>query len=320
MYAMIIDSNHQLQWQLQTPAVCASGQVRIKIVATAVNRADLMQTQGLYPPPPEYSDIPGLECAGEIVEVGDGVENLALGDQVCALLAAGGYATEVVCSALQVLPIPEGLRLEEAAALPEVFATAWLNLYGLADLQPGEKVLLKAGGSGVGTAAIQLCKAFDNPCYVQVGTADKLQQCIELGAEGGIDRHHQSLLELQTQGPFDVVLDPVAGATLGDTLKLMNTDGRLVIIGLMGGLTAELDVARVLMKRLEILGSTLRPQPVEIKGEVMQDLYEKIWPRISDGLIKPIIDCIMPIGEVAAAHDRIQSNGSFGKVVLRVAE
>jgi putative PIG3 family NAD(P)H quinone oxidoreductase len=320
MHAMIIDSHHQLKWQRQTPAACASGQVRIKIVATAVNRADLMQVQGLYPPPPEYSDIPGLECAGEIIEVGDGVENLVMGDKVCALLAAGGYATEVVCNALQVLPIPEGLRPEEAAALPEVFATAWLNLFGLAGLQPEEKVLLKAGGSGVGTAAIQLCKAFNNPCYVQVGTAEKLKQCIELGAEGGIDRHHQALLELEQQGPFDVVLDPVTGATLDDTLKLMNTDGRLVIIGLMGGLTAELDVARVLMKRLEILGSTLRPQPVEIKGEVMQQLYERIWPLISDGAIKPIIDCIMPIEQVAAAHDRIQSNRSFGKVVLIVKE
>jgi NADPH:quinone reductase-like Zn-dependent oxidoreductase len=237
---------------------------------------------------------------------------------VCALLAAGGYATEVVCDARQVLPLPAGLGMEEGAALPEVFATAWSNLFGLADLREGEKVLVKAGGSGVGTAAVQLCRAFGSPVFVQVGSDDKLRRCVELGASGGVNRHTGELSALRDAGPFDVILDPVAGAGLQATIDLMNDDGRLLIIGLLGGRRAEIDVGRLLVKRLEILGSTLRSQPIPVKARIMHELFEHVWPRLERGDLRPVIDAVLPIERVGEAHRRLAANATFGKIVLRV--
>jgi NADPH:quinone reductase-like Zn-dependent oxidoreductase len=197
-------------------------------------------------------------------------------------------------------------------------ATAWLNLFELAALQPGERVLLKAGGSGVGTAAIQLCKAMGNPVFVQVGSDDKLQRCIALGADGGFNRHHQSLIDLKSADPFDVVLDPVVGESLADTLKLLNTNGRLVVIGLLGGRYASVDFGRLLMKRLQIIGSTLRSQPIAVKGQLMQQLQDKVWPLLAAREVQPVIDSIMSIHEVEQAHQRIAANENFGKIVLRI--
>ena len=318
MHAIHIADDSTLVWQARQSAEVGPGQVRIHIAATAVNRADLMQCKGLYPAPPGYSDIPGLECSGTVVEVGPDVDIVTTGMPVCALLAAGGYADEVVCDAGQVLPIPEGISLQHAAALPEVFATAWHNLHRLAGVKPGEKILLKAGGSGVGTAAIQLSRVFNNPVYVQVGDDDKLTRCIELGAAGGINRHRQSLQELKSSGPFDVVLDPVSGQTLNETLALLNTDGRLIVIGLMGGARSELDIGRLLIKRLKVIGSTLRSQPVKVKEQIMSDLFEYVWPKIVDGSIKPVIEAVMPIAKVEQAHALLESNTTFGKIIMTV--
>jgi len=318
MQAMSVSATGDLIWGARQPAALGPGQVRIRIAAAGVNRADLLQCQGLYPPPAGYSDIPGLECAGEVIEAGARVTRLAPGMAVCALLAAGGYATEVVCDARQVLPLPAGLGMEEGAALPEVFATAWSNLFGLADLREGEKVLVKAGGSGVGTAAVQLCRAFGSPVFVQVGSDDKLRRCVELGASGGVNRHTGELSALRDAGPFDVILDPVAGAGLQATIDLMNDDGRLLIIGLLGGRRAEIDVGRLLVKRLEILGSTLRSQPIPVKARIMHELFEHVWPRLERGDLRPVIDAVLPIGQVGEAHRRLAANATFGKIVLRV--
>lgn len=318
MHAIHINDDNTLHWQPHPPAALKAGQVRIRIVATAVNRADIMQRKGVYPAPPGYSNIMGLECAGEIIEVSKEVDTFTPGTAVCALLAAGGYANEVVCDAGQVLPIPEGLSLQQAAALPEVFATAWLNLYNLANLQAGEKVLIKAGGSGVGTAAIQLCEAFGNPVAVQVGDDEKLRRCQSLGACGGINRHKQSLENLAPLGPFDVVLDPVSGHTLDSTLKLMNTEGRLIVIGLMEGGSAQINVGRLLVKRLKIVGSTLRSQPIALKQQLMQALYQNVWPKIEQGTIKPIIHEVIPISDTDRAHKLMESNQTFGKIILAV--
>ncbi len=318
MQAMSVSATGDLIWGARQPAALGPGQVRIRIAAAGVNRADLLQCQGLYPPPAGYSDIPGLECAGEVIEAGARVTRLAPGMAVCALLAAGGYATEVVCDARQVLPLPAGLGMEEGAALPEVFATAWSNLFGLADLREGEKVLVKAGGSGVGTAAVQLCRAFGSPVFVQVGSDDKLRRCVELGASGGVNRHTGELSALRDAGPFDVILDPVAGAGLQATIDLMNDDGRLLIIGLLGGRRAEIDVGRLLVKRLEILGSTLRSQPIPVKARIMHELFEHVWPRLERGDLRPVIDAVLPIERVGEAHRRLAANATFGKIVLRV--
>jgi putative PIG3 family NAD(P)H quinone oxidoreductase len=318
MQAMSVSATGDLIWGARQPVALGPGQVRIRIAAAGVNRADLLQCQGLYPPPAGYSDIPGLECAGEVIEAGARVTRLAPGMAVCALLAAGGYATEVVCDARQVLPLPAGLGMEEGAALPEVFATAWSNLFGLADLREGEKVLVKAGGSGVGTAAVQLCRAFGSPVFVQVGSDDKLRRCVELGASGGVNRHTGELSALRDAGPFDVILDPVAGAGLQATIDLMNDDGRLLIIGLLGGRRAEIDVGRLLVKRLEILGSTLRSQPIPVKARIMHELFEHVWPRLERGDLRPVIDAVLPIGQVGEAHRRLAANATFGKIVLRV--
>lgn len=314
--------NDELVWAEAPVPSLDAGDIRIRTRATAVNRADLAQRTGGYPPPPGASPILGLECSGVVAEVGDDVARFRIGDEVCALLAGGGHAEEVVVPAGQALPIPSGLSLIEAAALPEVFATAYLNLMMEARLAPGETVLLHAGASGVGTAAIQLCAAFNSPCYVTAGSDDKIDRCVALGAQGGSNRRTGGFVEhveAWTGGRgFDVILDPVGAAYLEDNLKSMNLDGRLVLIGLMGGIEAPLALAPMLMKRLRIIGSTLRARPVAAKTEVMDALFERVWPLIEAGTIKPIIEEVIPIAEANRAHALIAGDTTFGKVVLEV--
>jgi putative PIG3 family NAD(P)H quinone oxidoreductase len=324
MKAVVIDDDQQLHWQaVETPKPGAD-EVLIKIHATAINRADLIQRKGFYAPPPGASTIMGLECAGEIVEVGDNCSKYKVGDRVCALLAGGGYAEFVAVHEGSVLPIPGGNSFVHGACLPEVFATAWLNLFIEAKLQPGEKVILHAGASGVGTAAIQLCKSFGSPCFVTAGTAAKIDTCIELGAEEGSNRHEGSFLEKATefsggQG-VDVILDPVGGSYLEDNLKLLGLNGRLVLIGLMGGTAAEINLGMLMMKRLRVIGSTLRARPVEEKAVVMGQLFESVWPKIESGEIRPIVDTVFPIEEVEKAHELVESDETIGKVVLSVSQ
>ena len=322
MKAIQIEGEELVWGEVPSPAL-GDGEIRIRTKATAVNRADLAQRAGAYPPPPGASPILGLECSGVVSELGAGVTRFQLGDEVCALLAGGGHAEEVVVPAGQVLPVPAGMSFTDAAALPEVFATAYLNLMMEAQLAPGETVLLHAGASGVGTAAIQLCGAFGNPCFVTAGSDEKINRCVELGASGGSNRHTGSFVEqVETwtggQG-FDVILDPVGAAYLADNLKSLNLDGRLVLIGLMGGVEAPLTLAPLMMRRLRIIGSTLRARPVAAKTQIMDALHERVWPLLEDGTIKPIVEEIIPVAEAGKAHALIASDTTFGKVVLQVA-
>jgi putative PIG3 family NAD(P)H quinone oxidoreductase len=311
-----------LSWVETAEEACGPGQVRIQIAATAINRADLLQAAGGYPPPPGASPILGLECAGEVVEVGEGVSSVRLGDQVCALLAGGGYAEQVVVAAGQVLPIPNGLSAVEAAAIPEVFATAYLNLYMEAALQTGEKVVLHAGASGVGTAAIQMLAQSHNPCFVTVGSAAKIEQCIALGADAGFDRHEGSfqgsLDAWAGEGGVDVILDPVGGQYFADNLACLGLGGRLVLIGLMGGVDTQLNLAVMMMKRLRVIGSTLRGRSIAEKALIMDALRKAIWPHLESGAIKPVIETTMPVENAGEAHALMASNATVGKIVLTV--
>jgi putative PIG3 family NAD(P)H quinone oxidoreductase len=322
MKAVIVNSDSSMSWADAEQPQVGAGDVLIRVRATAINRADLMQRRGFYPPPPGASAIMGLECAGEVAAVGDGASRWKVGDQVCALLSGGGYAEYAVAPHGSVLPLPPGLGFAQAAALPEVFAPAWLNLVIEAGLKPGEKVVLHAGASGGGTAGIQLCKAFGNPCFVTAGSDEKIQACIELGASAGSNRNSGGFLEQATvfagEGGVNVILDPVGGTYLEDNLRLLGMNGRLVLIGLMGGSKTEIELAMLMMKRLRIIGSTLRARPIDEKATVMQQLEALVWPKLASGDIKPIVDTVFPIEEIEAAHDLVASDKTLGKVILTV--
>jgi putative PIG3 family NAD(P)H quinone oxidoreductase len=323
MQAIVVDGDN-LHWREVEEPRLGVGEVRIGVHASAVNRADLAQRAGGYPPPAGASEILGLECAGEVLEIGEGVGRVAVNDRVCALLAGGGYAEQVVVPAGQVLPIPGNCSMLEAAALPEVFATAFLNLYMEASLQPAERVVLHAGASGVGTAAIQLCQATHNPCFVTAGSAAKIDQCLALGADAGWDRHSGSFRDkvLQwSQGEgVDVILDPVGAGYFADNLACLATDGRLIIIGAMGGIETTVNLGLMMMKRLRVVGSTLRARPVAAKAAIMDRLQAEVWPLLAQGKIKPVVEEIVPIAEAERAHALIAGDGTFGKVVLQIVQ
>nr|WP_208101475.1 zinc-binding dehydrogenase [Pseudomonas koreensis] len=304
----------QVAWVEEPSPACDVGQVRIRVAAAGLNRADLLQKAGLYPPPPGASQVLGLECSGVISEVGAG-SSWQVGDRVCALLVGGGMAEEVVVDGRHVLPVPEGVSLIEAAALPEVYATVWLNVFQLAALKPGEKVLLHAGASGIGSAAIQLCKAYGNPCWVSVGSAERLAYCEALGAQGGAVRS-DDLESLRDFGPFDVILDPVGGNYAALNLKLTALDGRWVLIGLMGGREAKLDLAQVLAKRVQLLGSTLRSRDDQFKADLLSDLGQQVWPLFAEGRLSPQLAKAFPVKDAEAAFAELASNTVSGKVVL----
>ena len=307
-----------VEWLDQSSPTCDAGQVKIRVAAAGLNRADLLQRAGLYPPPPGASDVLGLECSGVISEVGAG-SAWQVGDRVCCLLAGGGMAEEVVVDGRHVLPVPEGLSLQQAAAIPEVYATVWLNLFQLAALKPGEKVLLHAGASGIGSAAIQLCKAFGNPCWVSVGSAERLAYCEGLGAQGGVVRG-DGLEALRDFGPFDVILDPVGANYAALNLKLVALDGRWVLIGLMGGREAQFDLAQVLGKRVQLLGSTLRSRDDQFKADLLSDLGQHVWPLFSEGRLNPQLAKTFPIADAEAAFEALASNQISGKIVLVIDE
>ena len=308
----------QLEWAERTAPTQGVGQVRIRVAAAGLNRADLLQRAGLYPPPPGVTDILGLECAGVVSEVSPGVR-WQVGDRVCALLAGGGMAEEVVVDAGHALPLPPGLSMIEAAAVPEVYATAWLNLFSLAGLQPGEKVLLHAGASGVGSAGIQLCKAFGNPCWVSVGSAERLTYCESLGAQGGVLRG-EGLEALRDFAPFDVILDPVGAKYAPLNLQLLGTDARWVIIGLMGGREANLDLARLLTKRIRMIGSTLRSRSADAKAALMAELETHVWPLFAEKRLSPRLEKHFAIRDVEAAFAALASNTVAGKLALVIDE
>jgi putative PIG3 family NAD(P)H quinone oxidoreductase len=317
--AIVVDEGRLTWGEVATPPI-GVGEVRIEVAASAVNRADLAQRAGSYPPPPGASPILGLECSGVVTEIGEGVQRVVLGDEVCALLAGGGYAEQVVVPAGQVLKIPRGLSLVEAAAIPEVFATAYLNLYIEAQLAVGERVVLHAGASGVGTAAIQLCRSTHNPVFVTAGSASKIDDCVALGAQAGWDRHQgtfrDAVLEWSGGTGADVILDPVGGAYLADNLAALAVDGRLVVIGLMGGITSQLSLGLMMMKRLRVIGSTLRARSIAAKARVMDALAREVWPHFESGTIKPVIEAVIPMAEADRAHALVAGNETVGKVIL----
>ena len=321
MKAIQVDGQ-ELRWNDVVEPPLGVGEVRIANRATALNRADLAQRAGHYAPPPDASLILGLECAGVVEAGGEGVGRVREGDHVCALLAGGGYAEKVVVPAGQVLPIPEGLSFHEAAALPEVFATAYLNLFMEAYLEPGEFVLLHAGASGVGTAAIQLCGAFDNPCFVTAGNTEKVERCVELGAAAGCDRHVVNFVEevprWTSQHGMDVILDPVGGAYFESNIASLAVDGRLVLIGLLDGSTAPVALGAMMSRRLRVIGSTLRGRSIAAKSRVMDALRERVWPLIEAGKIRAVVETVMPVTDANQAHQLLSENGTFGKVVLDI--
>ena len=318
----ISQEGDDLLWKENPDPDLKKDEVLISIKASAINRADLLQRSGNYPVPPGASPILGLECSGIVEEVGGQVKNFIKGDEVCALLAGGGYAEKVSVPSGQVLKVPKGFSFEQAAALPEVFATAYFNLYMEANLSEGEKALIHAGASGVGTAAIQICKAKGNPCFVTAGTKEKISRCMELGAEGGTVRNEENFADAVAKwtdnNGVQVILDPVGANYLEDNMKSLTLEGRLVMIGLMGGAKTSINLGLLMMKRLRIIGSTLRAQPIPKKTEIMNNLNENIWPLLESGDIKPIIDTVIPIEEVDKAHELMESNQTFGKVILKV--
>jgi putative PIG3 family NAD(P)H quinone oxidoreductase len=303
------------------PALGA-GELRLRVAATAVNRADLLQRQGMYPPPPGASSILGLECAGTVVEMGAGVVGWKPGDRAMALLAGGGYAEQVVVHAGSALRVPERLSLEEAAAIPEVFLTAFLNLFEVGGLTAGDRALVHGGGSGVGTASIQLVKAAGACVLITAGSEDKCARCLELGADVAIDYRKENFAERvreETSGRgVDVVLDSIGAQYFEGNLASLAMGGRLVLIGLMGGSKVEANLAVLLAKRLHVIGSTLRARPVEEKAAIVAAFERRFGAELAAGRVRPIVDRVLPLEDVAEAHRSMKASEHFGKIVLKV--
>lgn len=293
------------------------GEVVIDVVATAVNKADTLQRRGFYPAPPGESDVLGLECSGRIASVGDGVEGFAVGDEVCALLASGGYAERVSVPAGQVMPVPEGIDLVSAAALPEVACTVWSNVFMLAGLQPGEKFLVHGGAGGIGTFAIQLATALSAKVFTTAGSAEKLRVCQELGADVTINYRDDDFVEvLREAGGADVILDNMGAKYLPRNVEALATQGRLVVIGMQGGTKGELDLGALLTKRAAVLATSLRARPTEEKAAICASVVEHVWPLVADGQIKPIVHTVLPLERASEAHQIVDDSSHVGKVVL----
>jgi putative PIG3 family NAD(P)H quinone oxidoreductase len=295
-------------------------EVLIDVTATAVNRADLLQRQGHYDPPPGASAVIGLECSGIVAAVGASVIGHRVGDQVCALLSGGGYATRVAVPAGQVMPVPDGVDLVSAAALPEVAATVWSNVMMVAGLGPGDVFLVHGGAGGIGTFAIQLGATLGARVLTTGGSAEKLAFCSSLGADVTIDYHDQDFVEVVrevTDGHgADVVLDNMGAAYLGRNVSALAVEGRLVVIGMQGGTKGELDLGALMRKRAAIVATTLRARPVAEKSAICRAVTEHVWPLVSAGSIKPVVDTTIPLADAAEAHRRMESGGHTGKIVL----
>jgi putative PIG3 family NAD(P)H quinone oxidoreductase len=296
------------------------GEVAITVAATAVNRADLLQRQGHYPPPPGASEIIGLECSGTVAALGEGVSDWAVGDEVCALLAGGGYAERVVVPAGQVMPVPAGIDLVSAAAIPEVACTVWSNVFMVAGLQPGEHFLVHGGAGGIGTFAIQLASQLGAHVYTTGGTPEKLAACAELGAEVTINYRDDDFVEVVRERSgghgADVILDNMGASYLGRNVDALALEGRLVVIGMQGGSKGELDLGKLLRKRGAVIATSLRSRPVPEKAAICAAVVEHVWPLVAEGLVRPIVHDTMPLEEVAAAHALMESGGHMGKIVL----
>lgn len=301
------------------PSVSAED-ILIKIVAAGVNRPDALQRAGAYAPPPDASDLPGLECSGEVVAVGAGVSRWALGDKVCALLPGGGYAEYVTTHQDHALPIPAGLSMVQAAALPETFFTVWTNVFERGGLKAGETFLVHGGTSGIGTTAIQLANAMGARVFTTAGSDEKCAKCLELGAELAINYNEEDYVEAvknATDGRgVDLILDMVGGAYIARNIYALAMDGRLAMIAFLSGPKAEINFAQIMTKRITVTGSTLRPRSIQDKAVIAESLREHVWPLIEAGRIAPVMDSIFPLENAADAHRRIESSGHMGKIVL----
>jgi putative PIG3 family NAD(P)H quinone oxidoreductase len=300
----------------------AAGEVVLAVAASAVNRADLLQRQGHYPPPPGASDVLGLECSGTVAAVGPDVEGWRVGDEVCALLAGGGYAEKVAVPAGQVMPLPPGVDLVTAAALPEVACTVWSNVYMVANLQPEETLLVHGGAGGIGTFAIQLAHALGSRVVTTAGSEAKLEVCRSLGADVTVNYREQDFVEevrSATDGRgVDVILDNMGAKYLGRNVEALATQGRLVVIGMQGGSKGELDLGVLLRKRAAVAATALRSRPVGEKAAICAAVVEHVWPLVAQGKVKPVVHERFPLAEAAAAHREVEEGGHIGKVLLTV--
>ncbi|CUR55647.1 quinone oxidoreductase [metagenome] len=297
--------------------VAGPGEVLVRVAATAINKADTLQRQGHYPPPPGASDIIGMECSGTVVALGDGVTQWAVGDRVCALLAAGGYAELVNVPAGQVMPVPDGIDLVTAAALPEVACTVWSNVFMVAGLQPGETLLVHGGSGGIGTFAIQLASALQARVITTAGTSEKLAVCAELGADVTINYREEDFVErVRAEGGADVILDNMGASYLPRNVDALATEGRLVIIGMQGGVKAEFDIGVLLRKRGAIIATALRSRPTAEKSAICASVVEHVWPLVAAGQVRPVVHDTMPLEQAAAAHRLMESSAHIGKIVL----
>lgn len=298
------------------------GEVLVRVTAAGVNRPDVMQRQGRYPPPPGASDIPGLEIAGEIVAVGANTTPRSPGERVTALLPGGGYAEYAVAAAPLCLPVPEGLGMVEAAALPETFFTVWTNLFDRGGLKAGETVLIHGGTSGIGTTAIQLASAWGARVFATAGSADKVRACERLGAERGIDYKTQDFVEVirqQTAGKgVDVILDMLGASYLARNMEAAAVEGRVIVISLIGGARTEINLNTLMMKRLTLTGSTLRSRSVAQKALVAEGVRRHVWPLIARGRVKPVIHATFPLTQASEAHRLMESSAHIGKLVLTI--
>jgi putative PIG3 family NAD(P)H quinone oxidoreductase len=305
--------------EVERPDVRA-GELLVRVAAAGVNRADLLQRQGHYAPPPGQSDMPGLEVSGVVEALGEGVERWSVGDEVCALLAGGGYAEYVTVPAGQVLPVPAGVSLVDAAALPEVVCTVWANVFLTANLQPGETLLVHGGSSGIGTMAIQLGREVGALVAVTAGSSDKLEACRRLGAEVLVNYREEDFVERlrgATDGEgADVVLDIMGAKYLSRNIAALATSGRLVIIGMQGGTRAEIDIAALLAKRAAVIATSLRARPPTEKATIVAAVREHVWPLISAGRVHPVVHSRHPLADAAAAHRELEAGRHVGKILL----
>jgi putative PIG3 family NAD(P)H quinone oxidoreductase len=311
-----------LQLREVPDAVAGPGEVLVRVRATAVNRADLLQRTGNYSPPPGASPYPGLECSGTIEALGEGVTGWTVGDEVCALLAGGGYAELVAVPVGQLLPVPAGLTLLEAAALPEVVCTVWSNVFLTAALQPGETLLVHGGSSGIGTMAIQLASAVGATVAVTAGSAEKLERCRALGASVLVNYKENDFVEAvrtATGGRgADVILDNMGASYLARNVEVLAVNGRLVVIGLQGGARAELDIGALLRKRAAVIATSLRARPLGEKAAIVAAVREHVWPLLESGEVRPVVHATMPLSDIAEAHEVLSRSQHVGKVLIEV--
>ena len=299
--------------------VAGPGEVVLDVVASAINRADLLQRMGFYDPPPGSTPVLGLECAGTVRSVGEGVEGWSAGDAACALLAGGGYAEQVAVPAGQLLRVPGGVDLVAAAALPEVACTVWSNVFMIAGLQPGETFLVHGGAGGIGTFAIQLASAYGARVLTTAGTTEKQELCVSLGAERAIDYREEDFVDvLRELGGADVILDNMGAKYLGRNVEALATEGRRVIIGMQGGTRGELDIARLLAKRGAVIATSLRARPTAEKAAICRAVEEHVWPLVEDGRVRGMVQAEFSLDEVGAAHTLMEAGSHTGKILLRV--